>query len=194
MEKLERPSREVLDPTVQTDGSEAGEELAASTFSLPAATARKTPERTRAAAALLTAADLPPPRDKLATAPLGQERPRASEATKLMPAMTPELESSRVKTSFSVELWIERKGKGGGGGLLGAVAVVVEDLDGVEVGLLGHAVGGGADGARYVRAVAVAIRVAVVGEVCQEASAATELLGDERVSLSVYSLQCSSFT
>ena len=71
--------------------SEAGDEFLASVFSLPAATARNTPARTRAAAALLTAVERPPPRDMLATAPLGHERVLASEATKFMPAMTPEL-------------------------------------------------------------------------------------------------------
>ena len=59
-------------PTVQTVGSEAGEEDSASVASLPAATARKVPEETTAAAASLTAEDLEPPRDRLATVPLGQ--------------------------------------------------------------------------------------------------------------------------
>ena len=61
-------------------------------------------------------------------------------------------------------------------GLLGAGAAGVEDLDGVEVGLLGHTVCRGADGARYVGAVAVAVRVAVVSIVGQERGTPPELL------------------
>jgi hypothetical protein len=78
--------------TVKTVGSEAGDELAAFAPSLPAATAMKTPEVTALATAVFTAADLEPPRDMLPMAPLGQLRVLASLATKLMPAMTPELE------------------------------------------------------------------------------------------------------
>jgi hypothetical protein len=53
----------------------------------------------------------------------------------------------------------------------------VEDLDGEEAGLLGDAIVGPADGARDVRAVAVAVRVGRVGEVGEEGGAAAELLG-----------------
>ena len=61
----------------------------ASSLLLPAATAMKTPAWTAAAAALLMAVERPPPRDMLATVPLGQLRVCESEATKSMPAMTP---------------------------------------------------------------------------------------------------------
>lgn len=71
---------------------------------LPAATARKTPAWTRAAAAEFTAVDLEPPRDMLATEE--HERDRESVATKLMPEMTPELVpeplESRTLTAYSV--------------------------------------------------------------------------------------------
>ena len=56
-------------PTVKTSGAEAGEKLTASELLLPAATARKTPLATRAAAASLTASDRPPPSDRFATLP-----------------------------------------------------------------------------------------------------------------------------
>lgn len=91
MEKEANASLLSVAPTVKTEGSEAGETLDAAWASLPAATARKTPAETTAADALLTAVDLLPPRDMLATAPLGQLRVFASVATKLIPAMTPEL-------------------------------------------------------------------------------------------------------
>jgi len=78
-------------PTVKTVGSDAGETLAADWASLPAATARNTPADTTPAEAEFTAEDLLPPRDMLATAPLGQLRVLTSLATKLMPAITPEL-------------------------------------------------------------------------------------------------------
>jgi hypothetical protein len=63
----------------------------------------KRPAETALAAAELTAVDLEPPRDMLATAPLGQERVFWSLAAKLIPAMTPELvpepEASRTLTA-----------------------------------------------------------------------------------------------
>jgi hypothetical protein len=91
-------------PTVKTVGSEAGETLAASWASLPAAMARKRPAVTALAAALLTLVDLEPPRDMLPTAPpLQAARVFWSLAAKLIPAMTPELvpepEASRTLTA-----------------------------------------------------------------------------------------------
>lgn len=65
--------------------------MAASLLSLPAATARKTPALTRALAAVLVELEKEPPRDMLATVPLGQLRVLTSLTTKFMPAMTPEL-------------------------------------------------------------------------------------------------------
>ena len=59
----------------------------------------------------------------------------------------------------------------------GAGAVGVEDLDRVELGLLGHAVGGPADGAGDVGAVAGAVGVGGVDEVGEPGGAALELLG-----------------
>ena len=70
--------------------------MAALALLLPAATAKNTPAETTLAAAELTAVDLAPPRDMLATAPLGQLRVLASLATKLIPAMTPELVPLRL--------------------------------------------------------------------------------------------------
>lgn len=78
--------------------------MAALAALFPAATARKTPAWTRAAAAEFTAVDLLPPRDMLATEE--HERVGASLATKLMPEMTPELVpdplESRTLTAYSV--------------------------------------------------------------------------------------------
>lgn len=78
--------------------------MAALAALLPAATARKTPAWTRAAAAALTAVDLEPPSDMLATEE--HERVGASVATKLMPEMTPELVpdplASSTLTAYSV--------------------------------------------------------------------------------------------
>jgi hypothetical protein len=59
----------------------------------------------------------------------------------------------------------------------GARAAGVEHLDGEQLGLLGHAVGDAADGARDVRAVACAVAVGVVDEVGQPGRAALEFLG-----------------
>jgi len=60
----------------------------------------------------------------------------------------------------------------------GAGAVGVEDLDGVQLGLLGDAVVDAANGAGYVGAVAVAVGgLAVAGEVGEPGGAALELLG-----------------
>lgn len=64
----------------------------------------------------------------------------------------------------------------GDDGGVGALSVLVEDLDGEELGLLGDAVGAGADGAGDVGAVALAVGVVVVGVVCEEGSATLELL------------------
>lgn len=81
----------VVAPTVQAEGSLAGEKLAALALELPAATARKWPAEVMARAALLTAVLVLPPSDMLTTTPLGHERVRASVTTKFMPLMTPEL-------------------------------------------------------------------------------------------------------
>lgn len=59
---------------------------------------------------------------------------------------------------------------------VGAGAVGVEDLDGVEVGLLGNTIGGATDGTGDVSAVAVAIGVeAITGVVGEPGSTATEV-------------------
>jgi hypothetical protein len=81
LENEARASLEVLAPTVQALGSEAGEVLAALLLALPAATARKTLLSTMDLAALLREEEKPPPRDMLAKAPLGQLRVRASLTT-----------------------------------------------------------------------------------------------------------------
>ena len=170
LEKSDIASDLSVAPTVQTEGSEAGEEFSASWDSLPAATARKTPALTRAAAASFTAVDFVPPRDMLATAPLGQSAEEASEATKSMPAMTAELDR-QIRGAYLRESWV------GGACLLAARALGVEDLDAEEGRLLGHTVGGTADGAGHVGAVAVAVSVvAVPSEVLQECGAAAEVL------------------
>lgn len=57
---------------------------------LPAATATKTPAFTMARAAVLMAVEVDPPKEKLATVPLGHDRVFESDVTKSMPAMTPE--------------------------------------------------------------------------------------------------------
>ena len=59
---------------------------------------------------------------------------------------------------------------------VGARTVVAKDLDGVEVGLLGDTVGGGADGSCDVGAVTLAIAVAATSKVLQEGGAAIEVL------------------
>lgn len=61
-----------------------------------------------------------------------------------------------------------------------AVAVRVQDLDGIEPRLLGNAVPVAANGAGNVGAMAVAVRVDVVGEVGSPGgTAAKVLLGDD---------------
>lgn len=82
-------SLDVVAPTVQAVGAEAGEKLAVLPALLPAATARKTPLATRRVAAAFMVEEKLPPRDMLAMTPRGQLRPAASPATKSMPAMTP---------------------------------------------------------------------------------------------------------
>lgn len=62
--------------------------------------------------------------------------------------------------------------------LLCARTAGIENLDGIELGLLGHAVGRGADGASYVRTMAVTVRVAAISVVRQEGGTAPELLHD----------------
>jgi hypothetical protein len=65
----------------------------------------------------------------------------------------------------------------GVGDLLGARAAGIENLDAEDARLLGNAVCLGANGARNVGAVAVAIAVlAVTGEVLEELGAALKLL------------------
>jgi len=95
---------EVVAPTVQTWDSPAGEVLAALVLLLPAATARKTPAAIMARAALLMAVEVAPPRDMLATAPLGQLRVAESDVTKFMPATTPDVvpepEASSTLTAY----------------------------------------------------------------------------------------------
>lgn len=59
--------------------------------------------------------------------------------------------------------------------VLGTRAAGVEDLDGKQLGLLGNAVGLGADGAGNVGAVALAVGGVLVGEVLEPGGAALEL-------------------
>jgi hypothetical protein len=93
-------SASVVAPTAQTDGSEAGEDVDASAPSFPAATARKYPADTIAAAAALTASEVVPPKDMLTTIPLGQPCcPGASSVTKSMPLMTAEFVPTPVASS-----------------------------------------------------------------------------------------------
>ena len=120
-----------------------------------------TPAETALAAAEFTAVDLPPPRDMLATAPLGQLRVFASLATKLMPAMTPEL----VPFTQSVTLKLEEESRRG----VTYGTAGVKDLDGVQLSLLGDTVRLGTNGYGDVRAVTVAVSVrSVTGVVGQE--------------------------
>lgn len=69
---------------------------------------------------------------------------------------------------------------------VGARAGRVEDLDGVELGLLGDTVLGSADGAGAVGSVAVAISVAAVDKVASPGGTATKVLGH----VSVLALCC----
>src|SRR6266550_6568482 len=69
--------------TVKTLGAPDGDSVQASTLSLPAATARNTPEFHRLVTAWSSAADLPPPSDRLATAGLAW-----FAVTQSTPAMT----------------------------------------------------------------------------------------------------------
>src|SRR6266571_3461828 len=77
--------------TVNTPLAPAGDELHASALSFPAATARNTPEFQRFVTAVLSAAELPPPSDMLATAGLSwfavtQSTPAITSELRPMPA------------------------------------------------------------------------------------------------------------
>jgi len=71
-------------------------------FLFPAAAATNTPAYTMAAAALLTATDVSPPRDRLATVPLGRLRVCESVVTKFMPSMRSELRLLRQLPAASL--------------------------------------------------------------------------------------------
>lgn len=62
------------------------------------------------------------------------------------------------------------------GDIRGTRATGVEDLDGVELGLLGNTIGGSTDGSGNVGAVAIAIGAAAVNVVGGEGGTATEVL------------------
>ena len=68
LEKEERSSVEVIEPTVMADGSPAGETVHALTFELPAATTNVTPSSTPRATARSRAAERGPPMLRFATA------------------------------------------------------------------------------------------------------------------------------
>src|SRR5262245_10625126 len=86
--------------TVTAVGSLAGEKLHALAAELAAATATSTPELDRLATALLRAALLPPPSDRLAT-----DGPGELAVTKSTPSITaavvPKPEQSRTRTPRS---------------------------------------------------------------------------------------------
>jgi hypothetical protein len=166
LEKVARRSELSVAPTVKTVGSEAGEELLASWASLPAATAMKTPAETALAAAELTAVEREPPRDMLATAPLGQLRVLTSLATKLIPAITPELEPFTWSARYiNARIVFTYRTTG------------IKDLDSVKLGLLGHTIGLGTNGTGAVGAVTVAVGVLAVASVVGKESSTTLKLG-----------------
>src|SRR5690606_3768060 len=86
LEKLDRASLLVVEPTVMAAAARAGEVLQAFWFSLPAATTTVTPALTMRFTAESMAEEAPPPRLMFATA--GRV---ALFATQSIPAMTPEL-------------------------------------------------------------------------------------------------------
>ena len=88
MEKLERASLLVVEPTVSAAPTREGEPLQALVFSLPAATAYVTPSLIEFTTAVSSAEEMPPPRLMLATA--GEPAPWLL-VTQSTPAMTPEL-------------------------------------------------------------------------------------------------------
>lgn len=121
--------------------------------------------------------DAPPPSDMLATVPLGQLRVCESVATKLIPAMTPELCLSLACYCLFFLLDGDEGDMGGKkGNSRGAGTARIEDLDAKEAGLLGNAIGGRADGTGDVGAVAVAVRVRAVDGIVQEGSTALKFL------------------
>jgi len=87
LEKEERASVLVVDPTVIALGSEAGDLVQALVFSFPAATTTVMPASTAFAIAELRAELKSPPRDMLAT-----HSPEQLSTTQLTPLMTPELD------------------------------------------------------------------------------------------------------
>jgi len=94
LEKEERASVLVVEPTVMALGTRAGEELHALALELPAATAKVTPRLMAPLTAESRALLAPPPRLMLATA--GRV---VVPATKLTPEMTPELLPEPVQPS-----------------------------------------------------------------------------------------------
>lgn len=91
LENEAKRSEKSVAPTVKTVGSDAGEKLLASSAVFPAATVIKSPEETAVAAAAFSAVERMPPKDRLATVPLGQFRVITSLTTKFIPAMTLEI-------------------------------------------------------------------------------------------------------
>lgn len=154
---------------MKAETSEAGETLAASWASLPAATAMKTPAATALATAELTAVDLDPPRDMLPTTPAVQPaRVLESLATKLIPAMTPELVPYSHISTKATDMIEEKRSET-------YRARGVKNLDGEELGLLGYTVGLGSYGSGAVSAVAVAVGVGAIASVVgKEGSTALE--------------------
>lgn len=75
-----------------------------------------------------------------------------------------------------LEDWSWATPRGAKGYVRATRAVRAEDLDGVKLGLLGDAIGVGADSAGNVGAVAVAVSVGAVDKVGGECRTATELL------------------
>jgi len=159
-------------PTVQTVGSEAGEKVLASALLFPAATERNTPESTSDMAAAFIAALRPPPRDMLATVPLGQFRVAASAVTKSIPAMTPDL----IIRPIAVREEDEGQGGKSSADVRSPRAARIENFDGVEVGLFGNSVSSGAGCAGNMGAMAVAVKVLVVGRVEEPCSTTLKFL------------------
>ena len=93
LEKDDRASLLVVDPTVMASEAEAGDRVQASVFSLPAATTNGMSDATAVLTAVLTRSYLPPPRDMLAThllvSPEAILAPQ-SVTTHSIPSMTPE--------------------------------------------------------------------------------------------------------
>src|SRR5215217_9542976 len=95
--KLDLASLLVLEAVVNTPEALAGETLQAFWFSLPAATARNTPELARLFAAVFSVDESPPPSDMLATAGL-TALARTQSSARMMPVVEPEPEQLSTRT------------------------------------------------------------------------------------------------